>query len=98
MPPDPRLPEPEPAATIRPPDEPPAQVPLALSDVLEHLIRGAESQAQVSASTRAEAGMAAPQVDELNRRLVNVGRLAGELRAELAALEALRPPDRPVIT
>jgi hypothetical protein len=55
MPPEPRLPEPEPAATIRPPEEQPPQVRLGL---------------------------------------------AGELGAEPAALEALRPPDQtgPVIT
>jgi hypothetical protein len=78
----------------------PPPVQLGLTDVLAHLIRNAEEQARVTPADRLSQGMDAPEVNELNRSLADVRHLAGELHAELAALEALRPPDQtgPVIT
>jgi hypothetical protein len=72
---------------------PPIQ--LGLSDILAHLIRNAEEQARVTSADRRSQGMDASQFDDLNRRLYNVHRLAGELQAEPTALEALRPRTRP---
>jgi hypothetical protein len=100
MPPEPRRTDADLPVTFVPPAEPPPQVPFALTDILAHLTRNAELQASVSLALRRDQGMTEPRVEELNRRLANVTRLAGELQAELAALESLRPPDQtgPVIT
>jgi hypothetical protein len=98
MPPEPRRPAQHPPSFVPPPVPPPVQ--LGLTDILTHLIRNAEEQARVTTAARLRQGMDAARVDELNRRLANVRRLAGELHYEHAALEALRPPDHtgPLIT
>ncbi len=100
MPPEPRRPLTDDELVFEPPPDPPPQVQLGLTDILGHLGRNAEVQVGVPATARLAQGMAAPAVDELQLRLANVRRLAGELQDELAALEALRPPDQtgPVIT
>lgn len=73
----------EPEARFEPPktSEPPASI--NLNALLDHL----------TTSGRTRALAAGGGNDEVQRRLDNVSRLANELRAELAALSALAPPD-----
>jgi hypothetical protein len=76
--------------------EPPLAQPatrLGLTDVLAHLIAEADAQLAVTAIVRLSQGMDDRGADELNRRLGVVRRLAGELQAELAAVQALQPSD-----
>jgi hypothetical protein len=72
----------------------PPPVQLGLTDILTHLITSADEQTRVTPTDRARQGIPAQQIDELNRRLANVSRLASELQAELTALQTLRPPDQ----
>jgi hypothetical protein len=87
------VPDPSPQASYQPPAEDAPRVQLGLTDILAQLTVSAQEQVAVPVATRQELGMDGQGVEELNRRLENVTRLAGELQAELAAIEALRPPD-----
>jgi hypothetical protein len=92
MPPESRQPAPDLPVTFAAPPVP-QPVQLGLTDILAHLITSAEEQARVTPADRARQGIPAQQVDELNRSLANVRRLANELQTELTALQTLRPPD-----
>ncbi|MBM7808057.1 lysyl-tRNA synthetase class I [Geodermatophilus bullaregiensis] len=99
MSPESRQPDPSVQAAFELPQEQPPQIQLSLTDILTHLTTNAQAQVSVTAATRQAQGMDPQSVDELNRRLQNVTRLADELQAELAAIQILRPPDqgRPVV-
>lgn len=95
MPTQPRRPDEAQDVVASAPADPPARVRLGVEDVLDHLRAGARDQlAQRSAAAgRDAAGDEDREPDEQTRRLRAVARLAEELRDELAALAALRPPD-----
>jgi hypothetical protein len=79
--------------TFIPPDQESPQIRLGLTDILDHLNTNAQRQIAATAAIRAQPGVDVQRTDEQARRLENVARLVEELRSELAALEALRPPD-----
>jgi hypothetical protein len=91
----------EPAAPTEPlipPDQPAVPVHLTLNDILDHLTTNA--QALMSSTGAPSASVAASTIVmpddpavlvQVSARLANVTRLAGELQAELAALNELGP-------
>ena len=76
-----------------PPEQPPEQVQIGLADILGHMSTDARVKMTVAPAAFAGAAADDPRVTEVATRLENVARLSAELRAELEALQALRPDE-----